>query len=525
MKNNAGLLWTSVALGVLNVFTAVGLLLFSAWFIVACAIAGAPGAVAGFNYVVPAAIIRFLAILRISSGYVEKYTGHLHLLNQLQFIRSLTLGNVFQHIRQLRSDEAAQALQQETEQWAARWNASYSPMVSTLVLWCIFTVAFYFLWFRALTFWLAFSFVILAGWLSFSVFFQRIARQEFNALTRFQFVQRQWLHRATLWPLVDNDTEQSLVNTSALSAAKARHQRQQLSQSVELSILPIALLFTGVLALSMSTTNTIEPLWIVPFFVLMSAQDWLTPAFQAIQHTLQLHQFTHLKPSHLKRSAVAEVHAQQCIPRNLDVRSIVFDRFQWQRASQFGPRFTATLQGQGLYWISAPSGVGKSSFFYALTGQLPFKGSACVNGIDIRSLDVATRQLTFHYMEQFGHIFSDTLAANLRMSNPLASDQRLIDALRWAELPQWATAHGLSLWLGAEGLPVSGGEEKRLLLARAYLSEASVLLLDEPFESLDTTLIEALGPKIQTLSQQKCILLASHIQPTSMNDVQMVAFS
>jgi ATP-binding cassette subfamily C protein CydC len=139
-----------------------------------------------------------------------------------------------------------------------------------------------------------------------------------------------------------------------------------------------------------------------------------------------------------------------------------------------------------------------------------------VNGVDLDKGHSEDRRRLFHHAQQFGHIFSDSLYQNLHIAKPKASVQAIQDALIWAELPQWTNEDDLNRWLGPEGIPISGGEQKRLLLARAYLSDAPIWLLDEPFEGLDEATVNALVTKINIAAQHKIIIIASHVFPASL---------
>ena len=92
------------------------------------------------------------------------------------------------------------------------------------------------------------------------------------------------------------------------------------------------------------------------------------------------------------------------------------------------------------------------------------------------------------------HVFGTTVRENLRVARPDAADAELAEALARAGLGDWLDSlpAGLDTLLGADGTDVSGGERRRLLLARALLVGADVLLLDEPTEHLDPEVADAL---------------------------------
>ena len=129
--------------------------------------------------------------------------------------------------------------------------------------------------------------------------------------------------------------------------------------------------------------------------------------------------------------------------------------------------------------ISGASGVGKSTLAAALFGLAGFEGEISVGGVPLASLDNPFAQITGTL--QHGHIFNTTLRENLKIANAQATDgelQRIIDLLELNSI-------GLDEILGEFGRTLSGGEAKRLSVARALLAPAPIIILDEPLEHLD----------------------------------------
>jgi len=129
--------------------------------------------------------------------------------------------------------------------------------------------------------------------------------------------------------------------------------------------------------------------------------------------------------------------------------------------------------------ISGASGVGKSTLAAALFGLARFEGEISVGGAPLASLDDPSTWITGTL--QHGHIFNTTLRENLKIANAHASDEELQRAIDLLEL----TSIGLDEVLGEFGRALSGGEAKRLSVARALLATAPILILDEPLEHLD----------------------------------------
>lgn len=138
--------------------------------------------------------------------------------------------------------------------------------------------------------------------------------------------------------------------------------------------------------------------------------------------------------------------------------------------------------------IVGPSGIGKSTLLLTLAGLLePVAGRVVLDGVPLASLpEPAVRGRVVLYAED-AHVFATSVRENLRVARGDASDEEILAALDAAGLASWIARlpRGLDHLLGPDGTTVSGGERRRLLLARALLRRAPVTLLDEPTEHLD----------------------------------------
>jgi ABC-type multidrug transport system fused ATPase/permease subunit len=135
------------------------------------------------------------------------------------------------------------------------------------------------------------------------------------------------------------------------------------------------------------------------------------------------------------------------------------------------------------------SGAGKSTLA-ALVARLydVDSGSVELSGVDVRELDFATLRRTVGMVTQDGHLFHDTIAANLRYARPEATDAELVEALRRARLGALfdSLPDGLDTVLGERGYRLSGGERQRLTIARLLLAGPPVVVLDEATAHLDS---------------------------------------
>ena len=113
---------------------------------------------------------------------------------------------------------------------------------------------------------------------------------------------------------------------------------------------------------------------------------------------------------------------------------------------------------------------------------------------------------------QDAHLFDSTIRENLRLARPGAGDAELWAALQRARLGAWVASlpAGLDTQVGEEGTMLSGGQRQRLVLARALLAGAPVLLLDEPTAHLDPATAEALMEDVLAAAAEKTVLLVTH---------------
>ncbi|WP_415423739.1 ATP-binding cassette domain-containing protein [Serratia marcescens] len=148
-----------------------------------------------------------------------------------------------------------------------------------------------------------------------------------------------------------------------------------------------------------------------------------------------------------------------------------------------------TLSSPGFYTLTGPSGAGKSTLAKLIAGELmPDSGEIYVNQMPTNGMsDKARAKLMFH-VSQNDYIFMDTLRFNLQISCPHASDEKLLKALQLAQfndIPYNDPAEFLDLPIGDNGMTLSGGQRQRLSLARLFLRQPQIIILDEVTSSLD----------------------------------------
>ena len=163
--------------------------------------------------------------------------------------------------------------------------------------------------------------------------------------------------------------------------------------------------------------------------------------------------------------------------------------------------------------IVGPSGAGKSTLVrLILRFWEPTAGTIRLAGHDLRDYAQEDVRRTLATVAQDGYLFGDTLRNNLLLARSDAPDDLLVAALNRAGLADLLhqLPHGLDTWLGEHGLRLSGGERQRVILARALLRDAPLLILDEPTANLDPATEAALLATLHAEAAGRTTLLITH---------------
>lgn len=162
--------------------------------------------------------------------------------------------------------------------------------------------------------------------------------------------------------------------------------------------------------------------------------------------------------------------------------------------------------------IVGPSGSGKSTLlslierFYDLDA-----GRIHLAGVDIRDLDRTALRSAIGYVEQQAPVLAGTIRDNLRLAGPEATDEQCWDVLTRVDLHiRFERADGLDSVLGDHGLQLSGGERQRLALARVLLTDAPLLLLDEPTASVDSRNEQLIADAVAATAGGRTLVIVAH---------------
>lgn len=526
----------AACLGIMTALSVIGLLMTSGWFISAAAMAGMVALGShSFNYLVPAAIIRVMAMVRTAGRYGEMMVSHHAVFGLLQRLRvrffnqfaRLPLANLSST---LQSTHAMHRLTHDIEvlnelplrvvsPWLVATTASF--LVATLlyqhevnpVLIATFLIAGLML--PAMLTWRSIKHASAHQALAES---RRVSLlNPLSALTHLLIWQR-WQSELTAFNSVDTQHTH-------------QQKRIQRAQSLVMLIMQwlIAAVLVGLLVGFYHTPLVISvPMLLALFLGIMGMTDLLAPL---VTHSLALgnslaakHQLNEL----LNPSLQPSHHLTPDLTHHLnhDLASLPIDVARLNAPltltiNQLAAKMPQAIVGfkaisltatQGIpVLITGRSGAGKSTLLQVLAHELaPQQGSIELSGMDWLALH-NTPALT-GYLGQQIDIFDQTLATNLRLGNADASDEQLWQVLGKVGLKDWARNQPLQLQtpLGEYGQAISGGQARRIALARLLLTPKKILLLDEPFAGLDKKSREALWQMLVQHQQQGILIIVTH---------------
>ncbi len=189
-------------------------------------------------------------------------------------------------------------------------------------------------------------------------------------------------------------------------------------------------------------------------------------------------------------------------------------RFRWREGHKLVfDGLTLDVPPGARVGLLGPSGSGKSTLAaLALKLATPQAGCVRLGGVDLAELTAAEVRARIGWLGQATHLFDDTIRANLLLARPDAGEAALWAALEAARIAEVVRGlpDGLDTWVGEGGARFSGGQGRRLALARALLSPAPILILDEPCAGLDAEVERAFLATLNEVAQGRSVILIAH---------------
>ena len=549
-------LWVfSWILGLVTALSMIALLMISGWFITGAALAGmiAVGSHA-FNYMLPAGIIRMLAMARTAGRYGELMVSHNAVFDllktlRLRFFNRLAALPLIQQRNTLHASQYMHRLVNDIDKLDEFILRVISPWlvgsVSVLLLALFISWALPVSAVSKITIYLL---LLLALLLPLIVSLRGINRAK--KLSQVSEARRQKLlaplaiiTQLLLWRQWQTQTKGYIAQDNELQ--KLEWSAQKLRSTVMLLIqwffyAAVLVVLFSIFQLSTSATspqavlNNIDvPLVLAVTLGLLGIQEIIVPLGQ---HYLALGNSVSAKDrlNALLTASELEPNSEKTIFDNKTDEN--YSASNHKLKNHAGLKLPTGLLNAKLTQVSAkipnalvgaqdvnvsmhsgtpliikgPSGCGKSTLLQALAGELPLtSGHVTLND---------TNWFDYEWQDQLGYlgqqldIFDQTLAANLRLGKPDATDDELLVALDKVGLLPWlhAQPQGLDTPLGEYGAAISGGQARRVALARLLLKPRRVLLLDEPFAGLDVETREKVWHSVRVHQQQDLLIVVSH---------------
>ena len=213
---------------------------------------------------------------------------------------------------------------------------------------------------------------------------------------------------------------------------------------------------------------------------------------------------------------VAEPLAPRSGPHRFDIR---FEQVAFGYPDSTRPALRhvdfSLAQGERLT-VMGPSGAGKSTLVNLLLRfHDPDAGRVLVGGHPVAAYTLDALRSGFAVVSQRTHLFTGTLRDNLRLASPSAGQDQLEAACRVARIHDFIASlpDGYDTWLGEAGATLSGGQARRIAIARAVLKDAPVLILDEPTEGLDASTARDVLALLDRVATGRTVLLITHRRP------------
>ncbi|MBL7250124.1 thiol reductant ABC exporter subunit CydC [Alloalcanivorax marinus] len=512
-------------LALITALSAMALLGLSGWFISAAALAGlAAGGIGAisFNLLAPSAGIRALAVGRTVSRYFERLVSHDATFHVMQRLRTRLFGAILPRVpgplSHLSTGHLLERLLGDVERLENAWLGQGQPTLVAAATALVLLGAGYALAGPVAALALLIGFVLMAALLI------RLARVS-DAPLRQRATERERLRGDLvqalnglpdvlaygLRPTLLTQWRQRLSGLADLEHRLAW--RQALTQTLIQSLmqwLAVAMLLVLIGPVRNGTVDA--PMALALMLLVLAAAEVTLPlaaAWQGWSDTRStVSRLAGLTEAPLPHAA-AEGDQTPTPDGLLTTRGL---SFSWPGQPPLFEHLDLEVRAGAPLAIVGPSGAGKSTLLHCLMGlQRPTGGEIRFGGVAQAEADGEAWRRCFSLLLQRQQLFTGTLRDNLRLARPDADDDTLWRALEQARLADLVHQRGgLDLWIGTEGLRLSGGQGRRLSLARVLLRDSPVVLLDEPFTGLEPATADALFETLQSELADRLLIMVTH---------------
>ncbi|WP_029592378.1 heme ABC transporter ATP-binding protein/permease CydC [Franconibacter pulveris] len=520
-KRHKWLLMLGIVLAIVTLLASIGLLTLSGWFLSASAVAGVAG-VYSFNYMLPAAGVRGAAIIRTAGRYFERLVSHDATFRVLEHLRVFTFSKLLPlspaGLARFRQGELLNRLVADVDTLDHLYLRVISPLVGAMVVIGVVTLGLSLL---DTTLALTLGGIMLTTLTLLPPLFYRAGKPTGEALTHYRASYRQmltaWLQgqaELTIFGASDRYRDEMENNELAWHEAQRRQAGlTALSQAVMLLISGVAVvLMLWMAAGGVGGNDTPGALIALFVFCALAAFEALAPVTGAFQHLGQVIASARRVTQVIEQEPdVIFPDGAQSVPEQV---ALTLDDVSFSYPNQPQPALrgvTLHLEAGEHLALLGRTGCGKSTLLQLLTRAWDVSSGALkLNGERIETFSEATLRAAISVVPQRVHLFSATLRENLLLAAPAASDEALRAVLERVGLEKLLEDSGLNAWLGEGGRQLSGGELRRLAIARALLHDAPLLLLDEPTEGLDAETESQILDLLADVLKAKTVLMVTH---------------
>lgn len=519
-KRHKWMLTLGIVLAIVTLLASIGLLTLSGWFLSASAAAGFAG-LYSFNYMLPAAGVRGTAITRTAGRYFERLVSHDATFRVLQHLRIYTFSKLLPlspaGLARFRQGELLNRVVADVDTLDHLYLRVISPMVGAFVVIVVVTLGLSFL---DVPIALTLGGIMLMTLIILPPLFYRAGKTTGENLTRLRGISPA-AHR-----LVAGTGRAHLFGASKRYRAHMEntelnwHEAQRRQSELTAFSQALMMLIGGIAVIAMlwmasgGVGGNAQPGPLIALFVFcaLAAFEALAPVTGAFQHLGQV------IASALRITDIAEQEpevkfsaGQTAVPEQVALTlsnvTFAYDK-QAQNALE---DITLSVDAGQRIAILGRTGCGKSTLLQLLTRAWdPQQGEILFNDVPLSGFSEAALRKTVSVVPQRVHLFSATLRDDLLLAAPDASDDTLRAMLEQVGLHKLLEDDGLNSWLGEGGRQLSGGELRRLAIARALLHDAPLMLLDEPTEGLDATTESQILDLLVNVMKGKTVLMVTH---------------
>ena len=523
-SNHSRRLLLGTILAITSLSASIGLLSLSGWFLAASFLVGSTIL---FNFFYPSSGVRGLAIGRTISRYFERLVTHDATFRVLAELRISVFKKLIplspSGLNHFRNSELLNRLVADVDTLDTLYLNLLSPFISAIMVITFMAIGLSFV--SALLAVIICS-TLLALLFIFPAIFYRLGQKsgkkiiQARAEYRSQFIE--WIQlnaEFLLFGLVPQmtqkleKTEQTWLHSQSKESQLTGFSNALLTFINGILVCVVFLLVTT--AIDASSADNPEALVALVIFCVMASAEILMPIGIAFLHLGQLITAAERLNNLIEQRPLVEFNGStrwQKIAENQPLvrfEKVTFNYPSNHQATLNGLSFEVN-KGQKVA-ILGKTGSGKSTIFQLLNRHYdPTSGQILLANCNVADYPEAILRSHLVTLSQRVHIFSQTLRDNLLMGNPQATDEQLKLVLEQVELAYLLQEQDLDLWLGEGGRPLSGGEQRRLGLARVLLSNAELVLLDEPTEGLDRETEQQILMLIFAHCQARTLLMITH---------------